>query len=153
MKGNTDKCHLIISSNYSSGIKIGNSLIKRSNCEKLLGVKIDTKLTFADYINNLYIKSNSKLGPQERVTPYMGLAKKKLLMNCVFAAQFNYFPLIWTFHSRRNNNKITYSRERCFRLIYNDKPSHLMKNYWKEMAQYLLITKLFKLLQLRCLKI
>ena len=41
MKGNTDKCHLIVSTDEPIEIRVGESLIKCSNCEKLLGVKID----------------------------------------------------------------------------------------------------------------
>ena len=92
MKGNTDKCHFIISSNDSSEIKIGNSLIKNSNCEKLLGVKIDTKLTFDDHIKDMCRKANNKLCVLGSVTPYLGHGKKKLLLNSFFAAQFNYCP-------------------------------------------------------------
>ena len=76
MKENTDKWHFIMSSNDSSGIKIGSSLIKR----EIPGVKIDTKLTFVDHIKGLCRKANSKLGTLGRVTPCMGLAKKKLLI-------------------------------------------------------------------------
>ena len=43
MKGNTDKCHLIMSTNYAQEIQIGESLIKTSICEKLGGIKIDYK--------------------------------------------------------------------------------------------------------------
>ena len=43
MKGNTDKCHLIMSTNNTPELKVGDSLIKTSTCEKLLGVKIDYK--------------------------------------------------------------------------------------------------------------
>ena len=89
MKGN----HFIISSNDSSGIKIGKSFIISSNYEKLLGVKIDTKLTFDGHIKDICRKANNKLRVLRRITPYMGLGKKKLLMNSFFAAQFNYCPL------------------------------------------------------------
>ena len=92
MKGNTNKCHLILSFNDSNEVKIGNSLIKRSNCEQLLGVKIDTKLTFDDHIKDQWKKANSKVGALGRVTQYMGLAKTKLLMNSFFAPKFNYCP-------------------------------------------------------------
>ena len=37
----TDKCHLIVSTDEPIEIRVGESLIKCSNCEKLLGVKID----------------------------------------------------------------------------------------------------------------
>ena len=41
MKGNTDKCHLIVSTDEPTEIRVGESLIKSSTCEKLLGIKID----------------------------------------------------------------------------------------------------------------
>ena len=44
MKGNAEKCHLIMSTNESVEFELGNSLIERSDCEKMLGVKNDYKL-------------------------------------------------------------------------------------------------------------
>ena len=82
-----------------------------------------------------------------------GPCKEEITNNSFFVAQFNCLPLIWMFHSRSNNDKITHLRERCLRLICSDKSPHLMKNYWKGMDQYLFVTKLFKLLKLGCLKI
>ena len=123
MKTKNDKCHFIISSNDASEIKIGNSMIKSSNFEKLLGVKIDTKLTYNDHTKGLRRKANSDLCALERFTPYMGLGKSKLLMNSFFAATFNYCPLIRMFYSRSDNNKITHLHERCYQLIYSDKSS------------------------------
>ena len=49
--------------------------------------------------------------------------KKKVLMNSFFESQFNYCPLVWMCHSRRNNTKIHNLHERCLRLIYSDKKS------------------------------
>ena len=80
---------------------------------RIVGVKIDTKLAFDDHIKDLCRKANSKLGALGRVTPYMGLAKKKLLMNSIFASHFCYCPLVWMFHSQSNNNKITHLYKRC----------------------------------------
>ena len=62
-----------------------------------------------------------------RVTPYMTLEKNKIIMNSFFNAQFNYCPLIWMLHSRKNNNKIKHLHERCLRLIYSDKKSSYEK--------------------------
>ena len=53
----------------------------------------------------------------------MDLEKKRLLVNAFFYLQFNYCKLVWMCHNRTNNNKINYFRERCIRLIYNDKRS------------------------------
>ena len=39
-KGNSDKCHLLASTNEKTKINIGEFSIENSDCEKLLGVKL-----------------------------------------------------------------------------------------------------------------
>ena len=46
MKKNADECHLLMTKQKSSEIHIGQSFIKSSDCGKLLGIKIDSKLHF-----------------------------------------------------------------------------------------------------------
>ena len=123
MKGNTDKCHLIMSTNNATELQIGDSSIKTSNCEKLLGVKIDYKLTFDEHVNSLCKKANSKLRALARTTPSMNIEKRKLLMNSFFNAQFNYCPLIWMLQTHCNNNRIKHLHKRCLRLTYCGKKS------------------------------
>ena len=41
MKANKDKCHLLLSNKETVTVKIGETEIKISNCEKLLGIEID----------------------------------------------------------------------------------------------------------------
>ena len=53
IKGNTDKCQLLLIKVESSEIHIGDSKIKSSTCEKLLGIKIDSKIHFDDHIPDL----------------------------------------------------------------------------------------------------
>ena len=60
MKSSTDHCHLLVSTNNTGKIKIGNFDIASSNSEKLLGVKFDHKLLFNDHISELCTKSNRK---------------------------------------------------------------------------------------------
>ena len=78
LKGNTDKCHLIVSSDDPTEIQVGESVIKNTNCEKLPGIKIDNKFTFDEHVRAL-----------ARITSYMSLPKKKLFLNSFFNAQFN----------------------------------------------------------------
>ena len=42
MKANQDKCHLIVSKNENVSMHIGPFEIKNTNCEKLLGIKVDS---------------------------------------------------------------------------------------------------------------
>ena len=123
MKGNTDKCYLLLGKDESSEIHIGDSIIESSTYEKLLDIKIDSKLRFDDHIQDLCNKANRKLRALARRTPYMNLQKRKVLMNAFFNAQFNYCPLIWMLYSRQNNNKVKHLHERYLRLINNDKLS------------------------------
>ena len=60
MKGNIDKCHLLLSKDESSEIHIGDYMIKRSTCEKLLGINTDLKLCFDDHIQVSCNISNRK---------------------------------------------------------------------------------------------
>ena len=121
LKNNVDKCHVLVSTNKPVGIKVGDYTIDNSECEKLLGVKIDVNLNFNDHISDLCKKASRKISALARVTPFMGLSKRKLLMNAFFTSQFSYCPLIWMCHSRSNNRKINMLHERCLRIVYNDK--------------------------------
>ena len=103
MKRNTDKCHLIESTNNAPELKVGDSLIKTSTCEKLVGVKIDYKLTFDIHVASLCKKANGKLRTLARPTPYITIEKWKLLMNSFFNAQLTYFPLISMLHDTKRS--------------------------------------------------
>ena len=53
----------------------------------------------------------------------MNIKKKKVLMKAFFMAQLSYCPLIWMFHSRKLNNKISKLHKRCLRIVYSDNTS------------------------------
>ena len=89
LKSNADKCHVLVSTNKSIGVLIGNYTIDNSECEKLLGVKIDVNLNFSDHISDLCKKARKKLSALARVTPFMVLEKRKLIMNVYFTSQFS----------------------------------------------------------------
>ena len=46
MKANKDKCHFITSNNISATISTYNTNVKNSECEKILGIKVDGNLNF-----------------------------------------------------------------------------------------------------------
>ena len=113
-----------VSTNKPVGIKIVDFTIDKRECEKLLGVKIDANVNFNDRISNLCKKASRKISfVLARVTPFMGLSKRKLLVTTFFISQFSYCPLFWICYNRINNRKINMLRERRLRMIYNDKQS------------------------------
>ena len=74
-------------------------------------------------LKQLLKKACQKVHVLARITPYMYISKRKLLMNAFFKAHFSYSPLVWVYHSRSMNNKINRLHGRCLRIIYNDKTS------------------------------
>ena len=76
LKGNTDKCHLIVIFGNHTEIQVGESAIKNTTCEKLLGIKIENKPTFEEHISGLCTKAANKLTALARVTSYMSLPKR-----------------------------------------------------------------------------
>ena len=116
-KGNTDKCHLLVNVKNEVSMKIGDFNIVKSECEKLLGVKCDYKLTFNSHVSDLCKNASRNINALARVAPYMSISKRRILMNAFFKSQFNYCPLVWMFHSRINNTKINRLHERCLRTI------------------------------------
>ena len=85
MKANPDKCHFICSTDDKVNITVENQKMCNSLCEKLLGGRFDSKLIFDAQINDICKKAGLKLKALARITPYMDLKKKRLLLNkCVF---------------------------------------------------------------------
>ena len=85
MVRNTDKYHLLLSKDESSEIHIGDSIIESSTCEKLLGIKIDSKLRFDDHIQDLCNKANRKLrATRARSNSLHESSKKKSFNECLF---------------------------------------------------------------------
>ena len=70
VKGNTNKCYLIMSTGELLQILTGNSSIKRGSCEKFFGVKIDAKLHFDDYAETIHSKASNMLRTSARATAY-----------------------------------------------------------------------------------
>ena len=119
MKANYDKCHLLVSGKNNVTMNASGFKIKNSECEKLLGIKVDCGLKFENYLSGVIKKASNKINALSRVTPFMNLSKKKMLMNSFFKSQFSYCPLVWMCHSPTINNTINHLHERCLRVIYN----------------------------------
>ena len=94
MKANPDKCHFICSSNEKLDIVIKDQIISNSNCEKLLGVLLDSKLTFKPHVDSICRKKELELNVISRIIPYMNFSERLLLVNAFCSSQFNYCHLI-----------------------------------------------------------
>ena len=124
LKANPGKFHLLLSEKDENlSIMVDNYKVQNSKCEKLLGIKIDNMLTFDDHVSELCTKASQKLHALSRVSQYMNIAQRKLVMRAFISSQFGYCPLVWMFHSRKLNNRINKIHERSLRIVYNDEVS------------------------------
>ena len=132
MKVNTGKSNLLVSGNVRSKAKIDNNYIESEKEQVLLGITIDSNLTFENHINNICKKASQKLNALARVAPYMNMPERRIIMKSFVTSQFGYCPLIWMFRSRRLNNKINSIHERALRITYQDHISTFQKLLNKE---------------------
>ena len=81
-------------------MKVCDYTIGNSECEKLLGVKIDVNLNFNEHISDLCKKASRNISALAKVAPFMSIEKRKVVMNAFFTSQFSYCPLVCMCHSR-----------------------------------------------------
>ena len=72
MKLNTDKYHVLLNSQGSNTIKIGNLCIKNSSFEKMLGINFNYKLKFTNHVCK---KASRKSKALAKIPPYIGIRK------------------------------------------------------------------------------
>ena len=115
LKSNAYKCQILESSSDAAGIRISKYDIKNSECEKLLCVKFDNKLTFEKQLTDTCRKTCRKIYKLGRISPYMELTKRSMFMNAFFNSKVNYGPLIWMRYNRSTNKKLNWLYERCLK--------------------------------------
>ena len=115
MKFNEDKYYLLVVGFKHKRIwaKIGDARIRNSNKQNLLGVHIDRTLSLDEHVPDLCKKTGRKLSVLARLSSYMTLTQRRVLMKSFIEAQFGYYPLVWMFHGRILNRKINHLHERC----------------------------------------
>ena len=96
---------------------------KNNKEQKLLGIKLDSSLSFKGQITSLCKKASRKLHALARIVNYMDLPKRKVLTKAFITSQFSYCTLIWMFQSRTLNNRINNIHERALRLTHKNNQS------------------------------
>ena len=119
---NVEKCHLIVTgfryeAMYAS---VGDALLWEEDSVKLLGLLIDSDLTFDGHVKMICIKASQKLNAIQRLAKFLSKSKRIILLRTFFESQFSYCPLIWMFCSRKLNNRINRLHERSLRIAYSD---------------------------------
>ena len=68
-------------------------------------------------------KGWQKLSALVRLSNFMSIKQRRVLMKSLIESQFGYCPLIWMLHGRGVNNKINHLHERSLRRVYKDNNS------------------------------
>ena len=124
MKGNPGKCLLLLSTKIPAVVSIDGIQITSSTVETLLLIIIDLELNFENHLSAISNNVRRKIKALGRISNYMTLEKHRIVTKRFIESQFNYWSLIWMFHSRTINNKINRIHERALRMVYSDfKPS------------------------------
>ena len=100
IKINTDRSHFSLSGETQKVSNIDDNIIELENNQILLGILIDSNLTFEEHINNVCQKVSQKLNALARISNYMDIQKGRTIMKSFITSQFSYCPLIWMFHNR-----------------------------------------------------
>ena len=83
-------------------------------------VHIDRTLSFDKHVPNLCKKAGRKLSILARLSSYMNLTQRRVLMKSFIAAQLGYCPLVWMFHGRVLKRKINHLHERSLQIVCRD---------------------------------
>ena len=106
MKANPGKCHLLLSTKSPDVVSIDGIQIRSSSAETLLGITTDSELNCENYLSAIFNKVSRKINALGWTANYISIEKHRIAMKTFTESQFNYWPLIWMFHSRTINNKI-----------------------------------------------
>ena len=79
MKANEGMCHVLLSTNENMLVNIGTTEIQSSS-EKLLEIKIDSKLQFKDRKGSTGKKASANINTLSRVSGYTNPDKRRLIV-------------------------------------------------------------------------
>ena len=77
MKVNPDKSHLLLSRNTKQTSNIDNNIIKSEMKQELLGITLDSNLSFEEHVNDICRKASQKLNTLTRISSYMDIQKRR----------------------------------------------------------------------------
>ena len=92
MKVNTGKSHLLLLGNSRATARIENSYIESEDEKVLLGITIDSNLTFENCINSIYKRASQKLYALVTITTNMNIQKRRTIIKSFVTSHFGYCP-------------------------------------------------------------
>ena len=75
---------------------------------------------FDDHVKSLCKKASQNLNALSRVAYQLDFNQRKPLMSAFITSQFFYAPIVWMFHSRKQNHHINCIHEKALKAVYKD---------------------------------
>ena len=118
MKLNSSKCKLLVCGHKFGCMigNVGNSDVIEAHEVNLLGVKIQSDLTFKSHLGKICKTASQKLNALSRLCTFIPFNKRNILMHAFFLSHISYSPLVWMCHSRQLNTRINNLHYRAFGL-------------------------------------
>ena len=117
LKLNSDKCKLIVFKgmkrpNFVFKLRVDNVELEEVPVVKLLGIKIDNRLTYKEHIDALCRKISAKIGALQRISSYLSDDQNKAIANSFISSELNYCPLVWSFSNRTSLHRMQHMQDR-----------------------------------------
>ena len=100
----------------------------------MLGLHIDSKLSFDHHASKPCQKASNKLYALAPISPYMDQNKLRNLRRAFITSQFQCCTLIRMFHSRQLDQTVNEIQERALRITYKDTESTFSELLQKDCA-------------------
>ena len=117
------KAIMLTKTDHNTGgirLEFSGEAILSSNEIDLVGITIDTKLSFDSHIAKICCKASRQLNALKRLSFYIPLDTRNILAISFIISNFNYCPLVWYFSMAKQLQKIEKIQEKVLRFLYDD---------------------------------
>ena len=101
-------------------ISIENFTISSTETVELLGISIDSKLSFSGHISSICRKAGNRVRSLNRFRSVLTNKQLFLLFNTYILSAFNYAPILWMFCSKTSCREIDSIHKRALRAVCQD---------------------------------
>ena len=123
LKANPDKYQAIVFGSNSTSVEtitIKSCKITCTNSAKLLGIHIDSELSFNEQVRNVCKKASRQINVIMRLSKLLDTDVKLTMYRSFIFSNFNYCPAIWLMCSQANMKKLEKLNCRALRFVYDD---------------------------------
>ena len=123
MKPNPDKYQAIVFGNKldaPSSFNVKGNVMKCVHSVKLLGIYIDSNLSFDEHIKSICTKASRQINVIMRMSNILDTSVKETMYKTFIKSTFNYCPVVWMMCSKANLRKLEKLQCRALRFVYSD---------------------------------